>query len=146
MNRKAISGSFYVGNKWLVQTHFILDNSRTRQVDLFCYKIKQVPFLFLLLFAFSIAWQSSDLPFSVLNRANIKISLLLFLNPLAYIPSSLFSPRSTWQTSNPAFAFSQAYIFHIHVSFFTSNLDLQHSVSALSTTDFFSATCLRRRL
>ena len=27
MNRKAISGSFYVGNKWLVQTHFILDNS-----------------------------------------------------------------------------------------------------------------------
>ncbi len=40
------------------------------------------------------------------------------------------------------FAFSQAYIFHIRVSFFTPNLDSQHSTSALSTMNFFSAVVL----
>ena len=43
------------------------------------------------------------------------------------ILSSLLSPHSTWQTSRLAFAFSQAYIFHIRVSFLTSNPDSQHS-------------------
>ncbi len=62
------------------------------------------------------------------------------------ILSSLFSPLHTWQTSKLAFAFSQAYIFHVRVSFFTSNFDSQHSASAPSTTDFFSASYLRRRL
>ena len=38
----------------------------------------------LLLFAFSRAWQSSGLPFSAISFANIRISLLLFLNPLAF--------------------------------------------------------------
>jgi hypothetical protein len=37
------------------------------------------------------------------------------------ILSSLLSPYSPWQTSRLAFAFSQAYVFHIRVSFFTSN-------------------------
>ena len=36
MNRKAISGSFYARNKWLLQTHFILDNSHTLR-----YQLKQ---------------------------------------------------------------------------------------------------------
>ena len=51
---------------------------------LICFVIELSKFHFFCSFALSIAWQSSDLPFSVLNRANIKISLLLFLNPLAY--------------------------------------------------------------
>ena len=44
------------------------------------------------------------------------------------ILASLFSPLQTWQTSRLAFSFSQAYIFHIRVSFFTSNFDSQHSI------------------
>jgi hypothetical protein len=61
------------------------------------------------------------------------------------ILSSLFSPRPSWQTSKLAFAFSQAYIFHIRVSFFTSNLELQRSTSALSTTGFFSTFCSQKK-
>jgi hypothetical protein len=51
-----------------------------------------------------------------------------------------------WQSSGLVFAFLQDYIFHICVSFFTSNLESQYSASALSTTDLFSTSYLRRRL
>ncbi len=60
------------------------------------------------------------------------------------IPLSLLSPYSPWQKSRFDFAFSQAYIFHICVSFFTSNLNSQHSASALSATIFFSTFCSQK--
>jgi len=67
------------------------------------------------------------------KHQNSAFALSKFLGIL----SSLFSSRSTWQTSIPAFSFSQAYILHIRANFFTSNLDSQHSASALSITDHF---------
>jgi hypothetical protein len=60
------------------------------------------------------------------------------------IPSSLLYSVSPWQTSRLAFAFSQAYIFHVCVSFFASNLDSWNSTSALSTIDFLSACCSQK--
>jgi hypothetical protein len=45
------------------------------------------------------------------------------------ILSSLFSQLQTWQTSKLAFAFSQAYIFHVRVSF--SHRTLIHSTQLL---------------
>ncbi len=77
---------------------------------------------------------------SVLQTQNFAFSLSKSFGIL----SSLFSPHSPWQTSRLAFAFSQAYIFHVWVSFFTSNLNSQHSASALSTTDFFFTFCSKK--
>jgi hypothetical protein len=50
-----------------------------------------------------------------------------------------------WQSSGLVFAFLQDYIFYICVSFFISNLELQHSTSALSTTGFFSTFCSKKK-
>jgi len=71
-------------------------------------------------------------------------SSVLFLNPLAFC-RAYFLRTQLGKHPKPAFAFSQAYIFHVSANFFTSNLESQHSVSALSTTNFFSASYLRRR-
>ncbi len=70
-----------------------------------------------LLFTFSIAWQSSAFPFL----------------------------HSVGQTSKFAFSFSQAYVFHIHVSFFISNFDSQHSAFALFAMSFFSADSFEQK-
>ncbi len=103
-----------------------------RQVDWLVIKIKKVPFPLL---SRSSLFQSRG------NRQNFFFCTQLCkpqnfafaLSQSFGIPSSLLFQHSPWQTSRLAFAFSQAYVFHIRVSFFTSNLDSQHSVSALST-------------
>ena len=79
---------------------------------------------------------SSELPFSALNFANIRVLLLLFLNPLEF-RRAYFLCTQSWLTSRLAFSFSQAYIFHVCVSFFRSNFGSQHLAFALSTTGFF---------
>ena len=53
------------------------------------------------------------------------------------ILSSLLFPYSPWQTSRLALSFHRLNIFHICDSFFTSRLDSQHLIFALSTTDYF---------
>ena len=110
---------------------------------LICLVIKLSKFHFfcslaLLLFAFSIVWQLSKLPFSALSFANIKISLLLFQNPwhsvelifsassLAYIKTRFCfflistadfeKATSYFSTSNPDF--SQAYVLRVQFIFF----------------------------
>ncbi len=119
-----------------------------RQVDWLVIKMKKVPFpLILLLFAHCFSDHMAVVRTSFFSTQFRKLQNFAFaLSKSLGILSSLFSPHPTWQTSKLAFAFSQAYFFHIRVNFFTSNLDSQYSVFALSTTIFFSASCLRRRL
>ncbi len=64
-------------------------------------------------------------------------------NSLLISTTDFEKATSYFSTTNPAF--SQAYIFHICVSFFTSNLESQHSTSALSTTGFFSTFCSQKK-
>ena len=60
----------------------------------------------------------------IFPRHSLQTSGLAFaLSKSLGILSSLFSPLPAWQTSRLAFAFSRAYIFHVCISFFTSNLD-----------------------
>ncbi len=114
--------------------NFVLEE--LRQVDLLVIKIKQV--LFLLFSCSSLFhWRGSNPNFLFSNQLCKPQNFIFALSKFLGILSSLFSPLQTWQTSKLAFAFSQAYIFHVRTSFFTSNLDSQHSTSALSTTDYF---------
>jgi hypothetical protein len=53
--------------------------------------------LFVLLLAFSLAWQSSELPFLALDLANLRISLLFFLDSLAF-RRAYFLRTQSWQT------------------------------------------------
>ncbi|MEE9362064.1 MAG: hypothetical protein V3U92_05645 [Cellulophaga sp.] len=109
-----------------------------RQVDWLVIKIKKVPFP---LFSRSSLFQSLAIvrTFFFCTQLCKPQNFAFALSKFFGILSSLLSPYSPWQTSRLAFAFSQAYIFHIRVSFFTSNLDSQHLTSALSTMNIFSA-------
>ena len=72
-------------------------------------------------------------------------SFAFALSKFFSIPSNLLSPYSSWQTSRPAFAFPQADIFLICVSFFTSNLNSQHSTSALFNNRFLFRLCSQKK-
>ena len=93
-------------------------------------------------FFFPKTLQAVSLTFSALKLANSRNSLLIFL----LLISKADFEKATSYFSMSISAFSQVYIFHVCISFFTSNLASQHSTFALSATIFFSASCLRRRL
>jgi hypothetical protein len=73
---------------------------------------------------FLILWHTVELIFPALSLANIKICFRF----------SLISAKD-FEKRHPAFPrqpfFSTAYVIHVHVNFFTSNLVSQHSLSAL---------------
>jgi len=94
------------------------------------------------LYSFSVAWQSSEIVFS--TKLGKHQNSAFALSQSFCIPASIPSAYSPQQTSRLDFAFSQAYIFHICFSVFTSNFDSQHSVSALLTTGSFFAYCSQK--
>ena len=74
---------------------------------------------------FSIAWQSSELPFSGLSFANLRISLLLFLIPLAFC-GAYFLRTQLCKYRNPLL------LFH-RLIFSTSELTFSHQTLNHST-------------
>ncbi len=83
-----------------------------RQVDLSCYKIKQVPFPYFLALRFFnsvVVVRTFFFCTQLCKPQNFAFALSKSFGIL----SSLLSPYSPWQTSRLAFAFSQAYIFHV---------------------------------
>ena len=86
-----------------------------RQVDLSCYKIKQVPFLlfFCSCFFFPKTLQAVSLTFSALKLANSRNSLLIFL--LLISKADFEKAASCFSTSNPTF--SQAYVLRVQPLF-----------------------------
>ena len=107
-----------------------------RQVDLPCYKNKQIPFLlFFALRFFGCVAIVRTFFFCTQFGKHQNFALSKSFG----IQSSLLSPHPAWQTSKLAFSFSQAYVFHVRVSFFTSNLNSKYSTFALSTINLFSA-------
>ncbi len=87
--------------------------------------------------AFQKPLQTVSLTFSALKLANSRNSLLISMPDFEKV-ASYFS------TSNPAF--SQAYVLRIRPLFSPAETSFTALSFALSTTIFFYATCLRRRL